>query len=54
MTTSLSSAYDTRVVAGRADRVVVARNRPEARAGISGRMLGEDRMTRSLGQRSPA
>ncbi|MEU9153499.1 hypothetical protein AB0D59_23755 [Streptomyces sp. NPDC048417] len=47
-------AYGTPPVAERADRVVVARHRPEARATVNGRVIVEDRMTGSLEKRSRA
>ncbi|MER5515859.1 hypothetical protein [Streptomyces sp. NPDC002763] len=66
MTTSLPYAYGTRPVAERADRVVVARHRPEARhrhgarhrpgarAAVGGRVIVEDRRTGSPEKRSRA
>ncbi|MER5531336.1 hypothetical protein ABT075_43305 [Streptomyces sp. NPDC002677] len=47
MTTSVSYAHDTLPVAERADRLVVARHRPEARAALGGRVIVEDRLAGS-------
>ncbi|MGW4906138.1 hypothetical protein [Streptomyces sp. NPDC004270] len=60
MTSSPPYAYGTLPVAERADRVVVARHRPEtrhrpgARAAVGGRLIVEDRMAGSPEKRSRA